>query len=258
MGPSAELGMSFEGKVAVVTGAGGGIGEAYAKALAAAGARVVIAEIAVEQGRRVAAEIAGRGGQAIAVGTDISNEASVRAMAAETIERFGGVDYLVNNAAIFGTMELSSLLDVSLDYWNRFLSVNLTGALLCTRAVCESMAERGGGAIVNQSSSAAYMPGSGFYGVAKAAINSLTQNLAHVLGPKGIRVNAIAPGPTDTEATRAIVPKEFIEHLTTGLVIKRLGTPDDLVGPLLFLLSDQARWMTGQIVCVDGGQIMRG
>jgi NAD(P)-dependent dehydrogenase (short-subunit alcohol dehydrogenase family) len=119
------------------------------------------------------------------------------------------------------------------------------------------MAARGGGAIVNQSSSAAYMPGSGFYGIAKAAINSLTQNLAHVLGPRGIRVNAIAPGPTDTEATRTIVPKEFIDHLTTNLVIKRLGTPDDLVGPLLFLLSDQARWMTGQIVCVDGGQIMR-
>lgn len=248
---------SFAGKVAVVTGAGGGIGEGYAKALAAAGAQVVIAEIDVDAGRRVADEIGAAGGAAIAVGTDVSSEDSTRAMAAAAIDRFGGIDYLVNNAAIFKTMEVSSLLNVSLDYWNRFMSVNLTGALLCTRAVCESMAARGGGAIVNQSSSAAYMPGSGFYGIAKAAINSLTQNLAHILGPKGIRVNAIAPGPTDTEATRTIVPKEFIEHLTTNLVIKRLGTPDDLVGPMLFLLSDQARWMTGQIVCVDGGQIMR-
>lgn len=250
-------GGSFAGKVAVVTGAGGGIGEGYAKALAAAGAQVVIAEIDVDAGRRVADEIVAAGGTAIAVGTDVSSEDSTRAMAATAIDRFGGIDYLVNNAAIFKTMEISTLLNVSLDYWNRFMSVNLTGALLCTRAVCESMAARGGGAIVNQSSSAAYMPGSGFYGIAKAALNSLTQNLAHLLGPKGIRVNAIAPGPTDTEATRSIVPKEFIEHLTTNLVIKRLGTPDDLVGPMLFLLSDQARWMTGQIVCVDGGQIMR-
>jgi 3-oxoacyl-[acyl-carrier protein] reductase len=249
---------SFEGKVAIVTGAGGGIGEGYAKALAATGARVVIAEIDDEQARRVADEITTAGGTALAVKTDVSSEESTRAMAAAATDAFGGVDYLVNNAAIFKTMEVTSLLDVSLEYWNRFMSVNLTGALLCTRAVAGSMASRGGGAIVNQSSSAAYMPGTGFYGIAKAAVNSLTQNLAHMLGPKCIRVNAIAPGPTDTEATRTIVPREFIEHLTANLVIKRLGTPDDLAGPLLFLLSDEARWMTGQILCVDGGQIMRG
>ena len=247
----------FEGKVAVVTGAGGGIGEGYAKALAAAGAKVVVAEIDANAGRLVAEAITAAGGEAVAIRTDVSSEDSTRAMAADAIEAFGGIDFLVNNAAIFKTMETKSLLDVTIDYWERFLRVNLTGALLCTRAVCESMTSRGGGAIVNQSSSAAYMPGSGYYGIAKAATNSLTQNMAALLGPRGIRVNAIAPGPIDTEATRTLVPREFITHLTTNLVIKRLGTPDDLVGALLFLLSDQARWMTGQILCVDGGQIMR-
>ncbi|MEJ2205352.1 MAG: SDR family oxidoreductase [Gemmatimonadota bacterium] len=249
--------MSFHGKVAVVTGAGGGIGEGYAKALAAAGAQVVIAEIDADQGQRVATEINEAGGRALAVTTDVSSEDSTQAMAAAAVEAFGGIDYLVNNAAIFKTMEPIGLLDVPLAYFNRFMSVNLTGALLCTRAVYRPMEARGGGAIVNQSSSAAYMAGTGFYGVAKSALNSLTQNLAAMLGAKGIRVNAIAPGPTDTEATRTLVPEAFIEHLTQNLVIKRLGTPDDLTGPLLFLLSDEARWITGQILNVDGGQIMR-
>jgi len=118
------------------------------------------------------------------------------------------------------------------------------------------MAARGGGAIVNQSSTAAWMAG-GFYSIAKAGINSLTVNLAAELAHRNIRVNAIAPGPTDTSATREVVPEMFLEPLVQSLMIKRLGTPDDLVGACLFLLSDEARWMTGQIIAVDGGQTIR-
>jgi 3-oxoacyl-[acyl-carrier protein] reductase len=246
----------FVGKVAIVTGSGQGIGEAYAKGLAERGAHVVVADLNDEQARRVAGEIATKGRSALAVKADVADEASAAAMAAAAVSEFGGIDYLVNNAAIYAGMQVESLLKVDLDYYRRFLAVNLNGALVVTRACYRSMAERGGGAIVNQSSTAAWMAG-GFYSVAKAALNSLTVNLAAELAHRNIRVNAIAPGPTDTGATREIVPETFLQPLVDSLMIKRLGHPDDHVGPLLFLLSDEARWVTGHIFAVDGGQVVR-
>jgi 3-oxoacyl-[acyl-carrier protein] reductase len=246
----------FESKVAVVTGAGRGIGEAYAKGLAGEGASVVVAELDENQGQRVAQEISAAGGKAIFVRTDVSSEESARAMGQAACSAFGGVDYLVNNAAIYGGMEMHSLLTVPLDYYRKFMAVNQTGPLLCARAVYESMVERGGGAIVNQSSTAAWM-GAGYYGIAKLALHAITHSLARELGPRGIRVNAIAPGPIDTDATRQTVPATILKGIVAGMPIGRLGTPDDLVGACLFLLSDEARWVTGQILGVDGGQIMR-
>jgi len=163
---------------------------------------------------------------------------------------------LVNNAAIFGNMELAGLTNVDYDYLDRFMKVNLMGALHCTRSVIDPMSD-GGGAIVNQSSTASWMGISGFYGLAKASLNFLTVSLAHELAFRDIRVNAIAPGPTDTDALNNQVPKEFMEPLVQGLAIKRLGNPDDHVGPVLFLLSDEAKWITGHILAVDGGQITR-
>ncbi|RAY16226.1 short chain dehydrogenase [Actinomadura craniellae] len=248
--------MRFADKVSIVTGAGQGIGEAYAKALAAEGARVVVADLNGEQARRVAKEIEATGGTALAVTVDVADPDSALAMADFAVAAFGGIDHLVNNAAIYGGMQIESLMKVDLDYYRKFMSVNMDGALHCTRAVHRSMRERGGGSIVNQSSTAAWMAG-GFYSIAKAAINSLTVNLAAELGWMNIRVNAIAPGPTDTAATRSVVPEEFVEPMVQGLALKRLGTPQDHVGALLFLLSDAAAWTTGQILAVDGGHIVR-
>ena len=248
--------MRFDGKVAVVTGAGRGIGEAYAKALGREGARVVVAELDSEAGERVAKEIEQAGGAAVSVRTDVSSEESTLAMAQVGNEAFGGFDYLVNNAAIYGGMELYGLTTMPMDYWDKFMSVNMTGAVLCTRAVFASMADRGGGAVVNQSSTAAWM-GAGYYGIAKLALHGITQSFARELGPMGIRVNALAPGPTDTEATRSTVPAEIIDQLLATMPLARMGTPDDMADACLFLLSDDARWITGHVLNVDGGQIMR-
>lgn len=247
--------MQFEGKTAIVTGAAQGIGEAYARALAARGAAVVVADLNDELAGSVAEKICADGGTAAAVRVDVSDQASTDAMAAFTTERFGGVDLLVNNAAIYGDMKFDVLINVDLDYYKKFMSVNMDGALHCTRSVYRSMRKRGGGAIVNQSSTAAWTY-SGFYGLAKVGVNGLTQQLAHELGSMSIRVNAIAPGPIDTAATRNAVG-DMVQPIVDSLAIKRLGTPDDLVGMCLFLLSDEARWITGQIMNVDGGQVFR-
>jgi 3-oxoacyl-[acyl-carrier protein] reductase len=246
----------FDDKVAVVTGAAQGIGEAYARALAAEGAAVVVADVNDEAGTSVAKQIVEDGGRALFVHTDVSSPESAEAMATATVEQFGGIDLLVNNAAIYGGMQIDLLVTVDWDYYKRFMSVNMDGALVCTRAVYPHMQRRGGGAIVNQSSTAAWLY-SGFYGLAKVATNGLTQQLAHEVGGMGIRVNAIAPGPTDTEATRTVVPPEMVGDLVDGLALKRLGQPRDMVGACLFLLSDEASWVTGQIVNVDGGQVFR-
>jgi len=246
----------IEGKVAIVTGAGGGIGEGYARALVAEGARVVVAEIDKAKGEAAVATLRDAGGDATFVHVDVGSEESTREMAAKTIEAYGGIDFLVNNAALFGGMKTESMLEVDWGYYKNFMNINLDGALLCARACYRSMKERGGGAIVNQSSTASWM-GIGYYGLAKLGLNGLTHCLARELGPHRIRVNAIAPGPTDTEALASQVPDAYRDQLVASLPLARLGTPQDMAGALLFLLSDAAEWVTGHILAVDGGQIPR-
>ncbi len=241
----------FKGKVAIVTGAAGGIGEAYARALATEGASVVIADIDEERGGKVAADIPW---DATFVKVDVSDEASTKAMAAAAMERFGRIDYLVNTAAAFANMRLSTLIDVEWDYYLRFMAINMHGALLCTRACVPLM--QSGSAIVNQSSSAAWMY-SMYYGLAKIGVNGITQQTAAELGGRGIRVNAIAPGPVETDAMRSTTPPAMLDHIVQGQILKRVGTTDDLVPLCLFLLSDDASWITGQIFNVDGGDVLR-
>jgi len=248
--------MRFESKVAIVTGSGGGIGQAYAEALAREGAAVVVADINLQGAEKVADGIKGEGGTALAVPVDVSDPLSAKEMADRTLAEFGGIDYLVNNAAIFGGMKLDFLVTVDPEYYKKFMSVNLDGALWCTRAVYKKMAKRGGGAIVNQSSTAAWLYAN-FYALAKVGINGLTQQLSRELGGQNIRINAIAPGPIDTEANRTTTPQEMVADIVKAIPLSRMGQPEDLVGMCLFLLSDEARWVTGQIFNVDGGQIIR-
>jgi NAD(P)-dependent dehydrogenase (short-subunit alcohol dehydrogenase family) len=250
------MSMRFENKVAVVTGAAQGIGEAYARALAAEGAKVVVADLNEESGTRVAKEIEADGGTAMFVRCDVSDAESATAMAEATVAAYGGIDCLVNNAAIYGDMQFDLLITVDWDYYRKFMSVNMDGALVVTRAVYPHMQKRGGGAIVNQSSTAAWLY-SGFYGLAKVGINGLTQQLAHELGGMNIRVNAIAPGPTDTQATRTQAGDAAHDIVKNSLALKRMGQPEDMVGACLFLLSDEASWVTAQILDVDGGQVFR-
>lgn len=247
--------MRFENKTVVVTGAAQGIGEAYARGLGAEGSNVVVADVNEAGGTAVAESIRADGGSALFVHCDVSSAESAATLVEKVKAEYGGIDGLVNNAAIYGAMQFDLLITVDWDYYKRFMSVNMDGALVMTRAVFSSMQERGGGSIVNQSSTAAYLY-SGFYGLAKSGINGLTQQLAHELGGMNIRVNAIAPGPTDTEATR-LQAGDAAKDLVKNLALKRMGTPQDMVGACLFLLSEESSWVTGQILAVDGGQTFR-
>ncbi|WP_227983435.1 SDR family oxidoreductase [Nocardia spumae] len=246
----------FTDRVAIVTGAAQGIGAEYAKALAAEAATVVVADLNEDKGKQVAEEITSSGGNAVFHPVDVSDPESATVLADFTNNEFGAIHHLVNNAAIYGGMKLDLLLTVPWDYYKKFMSVNLDGALNMTRAVWQHMSKSGGGSIVNQSSTAAWVY-SNFYGLAKAGVNSLTQQLAVELGGSRIRINAIAPGPINTEATQTVTPGTIVDDMVSRLPLKRIGTPQDLVGACLYLLSDDAAWVTGHILNVDGGQIIR-
>lgn len=245
--------MKLQGKVAIVTGAGRGIGREYAHALAREGAKVVAAEILAENGQRVAREIEDLGGEAIFLHLDLAQEQSCLDVAAQTVRSYGGIDILVNNGAIYHSMRRDTFMTVSLDYFNHFMAVNMTGQMVMTRAVVPSMKERGGGKIIFQSSVGAYMPDSNAYFLSKLAVVGLTKGFAKELGSYGINVNCIAPGPIDTEATRVWANPTFLAEFVKAMPIPRMGTPADLVGTLLFLASGDSAFMTGQVILVDGG-----
>ncbi|MCK9541288.1 MAG: SDR family oxidoreductase [Novosphingobium sp.] len=251
----------LDGKVAIVTGAGGrgnSIGRAYAIALANAGASVVVADLNGDGAQSVADEIAAAGGKAVAVQADITDTASVQAMAARAKESFGGIDILVNNAALMVEITDKPLVQTDRARFDKGMAVNVWGAINCSQVVAPFMAERGGGAIVNQVSAGAF-PAQSFYGVSKIALLGVTTALATELGAQGIRVNAIGPGLTKTDAGLSLTPDDspLVQMASARTPIQARDTPDALCGALLLLVSDAGRWMTGQTLNVDGGWVMR-
>jgi NAD(P)-dependent dehydrogenase (short-subunit alcohol dehydrogenase family) len=252
----------LDGKVAIVTGAGGrgnSIGRAYAVALAAAGAAVVVVDLNGEGAQSVADEIVATGGKALAAQADITDTASVQAMADKAKATFGGIDILVNNAALMVEIVDKPLIQTDRARFDKGMAVNVWGAINCAQVVAPFMAERGGGAIVNQVSAGAY-PAQSFYGVTKIALHGVTTTLATELGSQGIRVNAIGPGMTKTDAGLALTPDDspLVQYVEARTPIQGRDTPDALCGALLLLVSEAGRWMTGQVLNIDGGWVMRG
>jgi len=250
-----DMTASLNGRVAIITGAGQGIGRAFAKAFAAAGAISVIAERNAERGEAVAAEIAAAGGRARAIATDVADADSVAVMAKAVEQEFGRIDILINNAAIFSTLEMRPFDQIPLAEWEEVLRVNVTGVFLTTRAVVGAMRRAKWGRIINMASGAVTLgrPNYLHYIASKAALDGMTRSLARELGPHGITVNAILPGATFTEIERKTVTPEQKERIIAMQCIARAEEPQDLVGTALFLASDAAAFLTGQAVTVDGG-----
>jgi NAD(P)-dependent dehydrogenase (short-subunit alcohol dehydrogenase family) len=251
----------LEHKVAIVTGAGGGngIGRYYARTLGQAGASVVIVDIDERGAEAVAKDLAQEGIRTLGLHGDVTDPSSIEGVVARTCEELGGVDILVNNAALMAELTQQPIIDYSLDEWNRIWAVNVTGVLACSQAVVPSMRARGGGKIVNQSSAAGFPPSSP-YGISKLAVAGLTIALARQLGKDNICVNAIAPGVVDTDAGFRLAPEgSAIRQRTQERVAlpQAFGRPEDLGGALLLLAGPGGDWMTGQTISVDGGWVMR-
>jgi len=240
-------------RVAIVTGGARHIGAAYCRKLAEEGAAVVIADIL--DGAPVAAAIRARGGQALALKVDVSDEADTRRMAAEAVKAFGRIDILVNNAAMFINIQRHPFYEISAEEWDRVSAVNIKGPFLCAKAVFPQMKAQQYGKIINISSSTAYWGTPNFlhYVASKAALIGMTRSLAREVGDDGICVNAIAPGLVEHEGQTA--PKELTELQLKARSIKRLQRPDDLLGTLVFLCSSDSDFMTGQTIVVDGGSV---
>jgi NAD(P)-dependent dehydrogenase (short-subunit alcohol dehydrogenase family) len=246
----------LKGKAAIVTGAGGGIGRAYSRGLAEAGAAVVLADINIGAAQAAADELVSDGFDVLALQVDVTDEANVNAMAQLTAERFGSVDILVNNAALMAEiMTGGQLTTIPLEMWHRTLDVNLTGPFLCTRAVVPYMRQKGYGKIINQSSGGAWL-GSSHYGLTKLGIVSMTISLAKELAKDGIRVNAIAPGWVNTEAGLSTTTPEVRAAIGRSIPFP-FGEPEDLVGGLVYLASAASDWVTGHTLNIDGGWIPR-
>lgn len=254
-----EVEWSLAGRVAIVTGtAPNGIGETYAQVLAGAGASVVCADVNGAGADEIAAAITADGGTAMALEVDIADESSVQAMVDTTVSELGGVDILVNNAALMAQIVATATLDFERSDWDRAFAVNVTGAWQCAKAVAPSMQARGGGRIVNQSSAGAF-PAESVYGITKLAMVGLTTALARELGPSNITVNCIAPGIVASDAGISLTPpgSPFRDLLDQRAALWAVGDRDELAGTLLLLCSPAGRWISGQTINVDGGFVMR-
>jgi NAD(P)-dependent dehydrogenase (short-subunit alcohol dehydrogenase family) len=247
------------GKVAIVTGASAGIGRAAAFGLAAEGAKVVVADVDVTRGEQVASDINNKGGTAVFVRADVSDDTSVAALVAQTVAQFGGLDVAFNNAGIEGTPAPTA--ECTPENWQRTLAVNLTGVWSCMRHEIPRMLERGGGAIVNMSSVAGLV---GFattpaYTASKHGVVGLTKTAALEYAEQGIRVNAVCPGVIDTEMVERFTggQPEAEAAMVATEPVGRLGRPEEIADTVVWLCSDRSIFVTGQAIAVDGGFVAR-
>jgi NAD(P)-dependent dehydrogenase (short-subunit alcohol dehydrogenase family) len=245
----------LDGAVVIVTGAGGGLGRAFAEGFAAAGARVVAADVDAAAAAATASALTRRDAEAVATTIDVGDAASVAGMVAAAVDAFGGIDVLVNNAGVYAGLRRAPFYDLDEAEWDRVVRVNLKGPWLCAKACVPVMRDRGGGAIVNVSS-ATVLSGSplwAHYVASKGGVIALTRAMAREVGDLGIRVNTIAPGFTLTDASRALIEDAETYGVARG-AIKRSATPEDIVGTALYLASPASAFVTGQTIVVDGGR----
>ena len=254
----------FAGKVAIVTGAGGTIGRATARLLASEGASVTVADLDADAADAVVAEIAAAGGLARTQTTDVTDPDAVAAMVHDTVAAFGGLDVLHNNAAAIALNGRDQdVVTMDLDTWRRVLDVNLTGPMLGCRAAIPAMLERGGGAIVNTASAAAFYGSRSLaaYGTSKAGLVALTRSVATAYGDRGIRCNAVAPGVVVDRAAQEALGGPMGDRLrrfTTSHLVGRLGYPEEIAAAVAYLASDDAAFVTGETLRIDGGMTAHG
>lgn len=249
--------MNLREKVAVITGSGQGIGEELAQVYAEEGAKVVVADVDRDAANRTAAVIADAGGYALAVRVDVTQPEQVDAMVQSTIDHFGRLDVLVNNAGI-GLNR--SFLETTLEEWDRVLQVNLTGPFLCAQAAARVMVTQGHGCIVNVGSISGQRGAQGraAYGASKAGVMQLTRVMAVELAPQGIRVNAVSPGPVDTEQSRSTHTEGTRQSYLSRIPLNRYGERREIASAVVFLASDESSFITGHVLNVDGGFKMAG
>ena len=247
---------SLEGRVAIVTGGGGGLGEGICRALAAAGAAVAAVDVACEDAERVAEGLSSEGACCAAIECDVSDRRSVEAMTARVVAELGGVDILVNNAAIY---PLRAWTEIEEDEWDRVMAVNLRGYFLCARTAFPHMRDRGRGRVINVASITFFIGWAGFldYVSSKGAVIGFTRTLAREVGPEGVTVNAISPGAFPTAAERVHPDQQALNRrILEQQCLKRRGEPEDVGNLVAFLASDAASFITGQTIMIDGGWAM--
>jgi NAD(P)-dependent dehydrogenase (short-subunit alcohol dehydrogenase family) len=246
----------LQGKVAIITGAAQGIGAEYARALSAEGAAVIVADVL--DANPVATAINEKGGKAHAVHCDVTDPASVKAMVATTLERFGRLDILVNNAAMFGNVKRKPFEEIESAEWDRMMAVNVRGAFECVKAVSPAMRSQKYGKIVNIASGTVFKGQTMLlhYVTSKGAIVAMSRSLARELGDDGIRVNTLAPGLVMSENVKNNWSPNQVQGTVNSRAIKRELTPEDMCGTLVYLCSPESDFVTGQVLVVDGGAVM--
>lgn len=252
------MSLPLDGRVAIVTGGAGGIGTATCHLLAERGARVVVADIAKDKAQELAEALTGKGHEAIAVSVDLADEAQIIAMVATTVDAYGGLDIIDNNAALLSAEMAQADGDIgSMEtwVWDAAFTVNTRGTMLCCREALKVMTTQKSGSIINTASNLALQGNviQAAYSASKAAVIQMTRSIATSHGKDGIRCNAVLPGLTGTKAALSHLPPQLVDIVTEETLTPFLGLPQDIAGLVAFLASDDARYITGQAIAADGG-----